>query len=199
MLVVMSRKPKTFVHNLVLIDLDTMKRGAMTDSTTNDTDPMWSPDGKWVLYRSSAVDPDATTWQEWQKTVKPTEEIYILDVVEGTRFPITRAHGEAKPVGWINDLTAVTMLPGAEVDSLYTQWVKDVASGKLPAATGVGAVPHGARPPGLLAVSTAAYPSGSLVFAMEKNGESGIYIRGYQQTKNTPVIRGAPAPDPPKR
>jgi len=189
LIAVMSRKRGHLGHDLVLIDLKTLKRATMTDSTTNDMDPQWSPDGKWILYRSSAMDPTARSWPELQKAVKHTEEVYLLDVVSGDRYAVTHAAGTARPVGWINDQTVVTVHAGEEDDVLRSTWIAHIAEGDSLPSEEIGRVPRGVVPR-MLTVETEDYPLGSLVFARERDGVSGIYIRRHQTTVDVPVIVG---------
>jgi dipeptidyl aminopeptidase/acylaminoacyl peptidase len=96
-----------FRHDLWLYRDDGHGGGALVQFTQSghDSEPQWSPDGKWIAFlseRKSSVGKDGDTDDSDSKD-KDVSQIYLISVDGGEAFPVTQGEEEAHAFAWAPD------------------------------------------------------------------------------------------------
>ena len=107
------------------------QEGTLTQLTTSghDTDPQWSPDGRWIAFLSERKAPD--TKEKDSTEENDTAHLYLISPNGGEAFPVTEGEEEVHAFAWSPDsrtLYFATRAPWtkAQKDAYKKDW-KDVS------------------------------------------------------------------------
>jgi dipeptidyl aminopeptidase/acylaminoacyl peptidase len=94
--------------HLYLFDLDSRTATILTPGLYEETDPAWSPDGKWIAFESKRIagDPDRST----------NSDVFVIEARGGaTPKQLTTFDGpDGGPLGWSPDGSTIAYLRGSE-------------------------------------------------------------------------------------
>jgi dipeptidyl aminopeptidase/acylaminoacyl peptidase len=121
-------------HDLWLYRIDA-KSPALTQLTQSghDTDPQWSPDGRWIAFlsdRKTASEKSSDSAKEDKDKDEDTDQVYLISPNGGEAFPLTQGEEEVHAFSWSADshtLYFATRNPWskAQKDEYRKEW-KDV-------------------------------------------------------------------------
>jgi dipeptidyl aminopeptidase/acylaminoacyl peptidase len=105
--------------------------GTLTQLTRSghDTDPQWSPDGRWIAFLSERKAPDNKEKDSVEES--DTAQLYLISPNGGEAFPVTEGEEEVHAFAWSSDSGALyfaTRVPWtkAQKDAYKKDW-KDVS------------------------------------------------------------------------
>jgi dipeptidyl aminopeptidase/acylaminoacyl peptidase len=120
-----------FRKDLWLYRDDGQREGTLTQLTRSghDTDPQWSPDGRWIAFLSERKAPDSKEKDSTEEN--DTAQLYLISPNGGEAFPVTEGDEEVHAFAWSSDsrtLYFATRAPWtkAQKDAYKKDW-KDVS------------------------------------------------------------------------
>ncbi len=122
-----------FRHDLWLYR-DNLQGGSLVQLTESghDTDPQWSPDGRWIAFVSDRKSANSSADSEDSGSSDPkdkegTNQLYLISAEGGEAFPLTRGEEEVHAFAWTSDGKALyyaTQTPWTkqQKDAYKKQW-----------------------------------------------------------------------------
>jgi Tol biopolymer transport system component len=113
------RQPDSDARDLVMLDVASGMRTPLTSDAANDSSPVWSPDGRRIVYAS---------------TLKGTSDIYQKPVSGAAREAVIAAgEGQQIPYDWSSDgryLVYQTNQPGIVAGGNFDLWARSLGGGR---------------------------------------------------------------------